>query len=101
MKGWWRGENTNDIPISDGERVILDTYESECERGIVHAPTWDRRMQQLVDLREKADAEAAEEAALCPGGSMSPSDPSFNPNHDFGPTEKCRQCGLQLENYGG
>lgn len=98
---WWRGENTNDIPITDGEREILATYESEVERGIQHTPIWQRRMQQLVDLREKADGEAAEEASLCPGGSMSPRDPSFDPNHDFGPNEICRQCGLKLENYGG
>lgn len=101
MKGWWRGESCNDIPITDQERVILDTYEAEVERGIVHTPIWQRRMQQLVYLRENAEREAAEEANLCPGGSMSPRDPAFNPNHDFQATDKCRQCGLKLENYGG
>lgn len=54
---WWRGENTNDIPISEDEIEILQTYEAEVERGIQHTAIWQRRMQQLVDLREKAERE--------------------------------------------
>lgn len=54
---WWRGENTNDLPITDQEREILDTYEAEVERGIVHTAIWTRRMELLVYLREKAERE--------------------------------------------
>jgi hypothetical protein len=49
---WWRGENF-DGPLSEQEYLILDTYEAEVERGIVHTLIWDRRMSQLVELRQK------------------------------------------------
>lgn len=54
---WWRGENTNDLPITEQEREILQTYEEEVERGVMHNAIWDRRMEQLVYLREKAERE--------------------------------------------
>lgn len=49
---WYRGENF-DGPLSEQEYLILDTYETEVERGIVHTLIWDRRMSQLVELRQK------------------------------------------------
>lgn len=53
--GWWRGENCNDLPMTSQEILILETYEAEQERGLLHNDTWHKRMAQLVALREKAE----------------------------------------------
>lgn len=52
IKGWHRGEKC-DVPISDNEIEILERYEAEVERGLMHNTTWIRRMEQLERLREK------------------------------------------------
>lgn len=40
---------------------------------------------------EPLDTESEETG--CTGGGMSARDPSFNPEHDFEGTDRCRQCG--------
>lgn len=51
IKGWRRGEKC-DVPITDNEHEILDNFEAEVERGIMHTNGWTGRMAQLEKLRE-------------------------------------------------
>ena len=76
MKGCGAARTQTTFP-SPIRSVKFSTGTSEVSAAFRHADL-ERRMQQLVDLRDKADGEAAEEASMCPGGSMSPRDPSFN-----------------------
>lgn len=95
IPNWRRGESFNE-PISDFEHEVLDNYELEVARGLMHTATWQRRMAQLSDLKEKAEQEEGERAAKCPGGSMSPSDPNFDPDHVF-VNGICAQCGARVD----
>lgn len=59
VKGWHRGEHC-DVAISDNELEILENYEAEEERGILHSALWHQRMRQLEVLRERKEREEAE-----------------------------------------
>lgn len=56
MKGWDRGSKC-DVAISDLEIEILERYEAEEERGLMHSTIWHGRMAQLVALRDQRDRE--------------------------------------------
>lgn len=87
---WWRGENCNDGPLTEQEVEILQTYEAEAERGLLHNSTWIRRMQQLESIRD----DQLREEGKCPGGSISTRDPNFDEDHVF-VNGICAQCRMR------
>lgn len=88
-------DSESDLPLTAQERLALQDYDAERDRGLVHFISWQQLMAKLRKLAEEEDCEDAK----CPGRpwGKSPRDPSFNFDHDFDTLGECRQCGLRQE----